>query len=158
MTNKAFQVVIPLTPTISAAGIYAAGDAIGGKLTFPDAVRVAGGQGTITKVVIVDDDNEKAPIDLVLFNQDFTPTADNAPFDPTDADMENCIGFIDVLGADYVAFNDNSVAMKSSGDRMPFDFDLADAVTSLFGQMVVRSSPTYTAVGDLTIKITVQRA
>jgi len=67
------------------------------------------------------------------------------------------MGYIDVAATDYGSFNDNSVAAKASGLRMPFDYSLAAGVTSLFGQLVVRGTPTYTAVGDLTIKIAVQR-
>lgn len=146
--------VIVVYPVIS-LGIYAAGDAIGGMLTFADACPEFIGSGTITKVEIIDDDKEMAPIDLVLFDRAFTPTADNAPFDPTDADMENCIGYISVAATDYVAFNDNSVAAKMSGRHMPFDFDLVNGGKDLFGQMVMRSTPTYTAAGDITVKITV---
>ena len=94
----------------------------------------------------------------MFFNQTFTPTADNALFDPSDADLANCIGYVDVAATDYADFVDNSVAAKASGLRMPFDYDLATAGTSLFAQMVVRSTPTYTAVGDITITITVRRS
>ena len=147
---------ISVTPTIT-AGLYAAGDALGGRLEFANAARVASGGGTITKVVITDDDSEEAPVDIVFFDQAFTATADNAPFDPSDADLQNCIGFIDVAATDFATFNDNSAAAKASGLRMPFDFDLAAAVTTLYAQMVVRSTPTYTATDDLTVIITVQR-
>jgi hypothetical protein len=151
-------VEIVLTPTISAAAIYAAGDAIGGQLVFAAAGALWGEGGEITKVVIVDDDREMAPIDLVLFDRTFTATADNAPFDPSDADLENCIGYIDVAATDYGAFVDNAVAAKASGLRMPFDFKLPAGAVALYGQMVVRGTPTYTAIGDLTIKITVRWA
>lgn len=148
-------ITITLTPTISAAGIYAAGDALGGLLTFANAALAAGGTGTITKIVIIDEDQERAPIDIVFFDRTFTATADNAPFDPTDADLANVIGYVDVAATDYANFVDNSVAAKASGLRMPFDYVLNG--TSLFAQMVVRSAPTYTATDDITIKITVQR-
>ena len=137
------------------AGAYAAGDALGLMVTFANAARVAGGGGTITKIVILDEAGQLAPIDVVFFNVTFTATADNAPFDPSDADLANCIGYVDVAATDYADFVDNSVAAKASGLRMPFDYDLAG--TSLFGQMVVRDTPTYVATDDITIKITVQR-
>jgi len=145
---------ITITPTIS-TGIYAAGDALGGLLTFANAVRSVGGSGIVTKVVIIDRDQERAATDLVLFNQTFTPTADNAAFDPSDADLANCIGYIDVAATDYANFVDNSVAAKSSGLRMPFPITLVG--TSLFGQMVTRGTPTYTAVNDITVKLTIER-
>lgn len=148
---------ITQTPTISAAAIYTAGDALGGLLTFADAVLAPGMGAEILKIVIIDNDGELAPIDLVLFNQTFAPTADNAAFDPTDADMQNCIGFIDVVAADYTNFTDNSVAASTNDLRMPFAFTLVTGGTGLFGQMVVRSTPTYTAIDDLTVNITVRR-
>jgi len=151
-------VEVTVTPTISAAGIYAAGDALGGRLDFAGVIRAAGARaGVITKVVITDDDQELAPIDIVFFNQAFTATANNAPFDPSDADLQNCIGFVDIAVTDYADFVDNSVAAKSSGLRMPFPFVLAPGSTTLCAQMVVRATPTYTATDDLTVKITVER-
>ena len=149
------KIDIVVTPAISAAGIYAAGDALGGLMTFANAALAAGGSGTITNVVVIDEDQERAPIDIVFFNQTFGATADNSPFDPTDADLANNIGYVDVAATDYANFVDNSVAAKASGLWMPFDYVLVG--TSLFAQAVVRSAPTYTAVDDITIKITVQR-
>lgn len=144
---------IVLTPTISAAAIYAAGDALGGRLDFANAVSEAGGTGIVTKVVIVDDDQELAPIGIVFFNQAFAATADNAPFDPSDADLQNCIGHITIAQTDYANFNDNAVATKRD---VGFEFVLA-AGTMLYAQMVVRATPTYAAVDDLTVKLTIER-
>ena len=138
-----------ITPAIT-AGAYTSGDALGGLLNFASAAAVAGGRGTITKVVIVDDDNKLQPIDLVLFNQTFTATADNAPFAPSEADLENCIGHISIAATDYASFNANAVATKRN---VGFDYTLTG--TSLFGQMVIRDVGGYAAVDDLTIKITV---
>ncbi len=154
---KGDVVTIAVTPTISAAGIYVSGDALGGLLTFANVVRAPGRGGVVTKIVVIDDDQELAPVDLVFFDQTFTAIADNAPFDPSDADMQNCIGFIDVAATDYADFTDNSVATKTSGLRMPFDFQLVAAGTSLFAQMVVRATPTYTATDDLMVKVTIAR-
>lgn len=147
---------ITQTPTIT-AGAYTAGDALGGLLNFIDAARTAGGRGEIVKVTIVDDAKQSAPIDLVLFDQTFTATADNSPFDPSDADLQNCLGYVSVANTDYSEFNDNCAATKASGLQMPFSYDLAAGVTSLFGQMVIRVGDTYAATDDITVKITVRR-
>jgi hypothetical protein len=150
-------VEVTVTPTIT-AGAYTAGDALGGRLDFAGVIRAAGARASvITKVVITDDAAQLAPIDIVFFNTIFTATADNAPFDPTDADLANCIGYVDIAATDYANFNDNAVAAKSSGLRMPFPFVLAPGDTTLTAQMVVRAAPTYVATDDLTVKITVER-
>ena len=155
-TVEGSLIEIRVTPTISAAGIYAAGDAIGGLLEFANAALVPGGKGIIEKIVVVDRDQELAPIDFVFFDRAFAATADNAPFAPSDADMANCIGHVDVVQTDYANFSANSEATRTSGLRMPFAFVLWQT-TTLYGQGVVRSGPTYTATTDLTVKLTIRR-
>ncbi len=151
-------VEVTVTPTIT-AGAYTAGDALGGRLDFAGVMRATGPNraGVITKVVVTDDAAQLAPIDIVFFNGAFAATADNAAFDPTDADLANCIGYVDVAATDYANFNDNAVAAKSSGLRMPFPFVLRPHSVTLCAQMVVRAAPTYAATDDLTVKITVER-
>jgi len=149
------QLPITVTPTIS-TGAYAAGDALGGLMSFASAVLGTAGSGAITKVVIIDDDDELAPIDIVFFSTSFTPTADNNPFAPSDADMQNCIGYVDVAATDYASFVNNCVAAKTSGLRMPFPYKLS-AGTALYAQMVIREAHTYTATDDITVKLAVER-
>jgi hypothetical protein len=134
---------ISLTATGSTIA-YAAGDALGGLLTFPNAARFSGGGAILTQVVVLDKDQEQAPIDLVLFDRTFTPSADNAAFDPTDADLANVLTAVSVTA--YSNFNDNCIGMS---DQLYLPVLLNG--TSLFGQMVVRGTPTYTATNDLTV-------
>ena len=149
MKNKEIKV----TPTIT-AGAYAAGDAVGGKLTFAAAASIYKGEGDITKLVIVDDAMQDTILDLWLFDQDFTAEADNDPFGPSDEDLENCIGVLHIVAADYEDGVDNSVATL----ECEFAFTLVASGTSLFGQLVnPTDTPSYAATDDLTIKITVRR-
>jgi hypothetical protein len=143
---------ITCTPVIT-AGAYLAGDAIGGLLTFVNAASVYKGDGKITKVVIVDDAAQEAAIDLVLYDRAFTPTADNAPWDPSDLDNQYCLGVIHILAAEYGGGADNSVASH----ECDFDFTLVAGGTSLFGQLMAVGTPTYAATDDVTVKITVNR-
>lgn len=143
---------ISVTPVIT-AGAYAAGDAVGGLLTFANAASIYKGDGIIKKVVIVDDAAQEAALDLVLYDRTFTPTADNAPWDPTDADNQYCLGVIHVLAAEYGGGADNSVGSH----ECDFAFTLVSGGTSLFGQLMAVGAPTYAAVDDLTVKITVER-
>jgi len=145
-------IVIAQTPTISTTA-YAANDAVGGKLTFANAVRTAGGVGYIEDVVVVDNDKENAELVLVCFDADFTATADNAAFDPSDADLGNAIGFVWILTSDYKSLNDNSVATVSN---QPLQFQLAAGGTSLYCQLMAVGTPTYTATSDLTVKLAIR--
>jgi hypothetical protein len=135
---------IAQTPTIS-TGIYAAGDAVGGLLTFTGAARYSGGGGIIQSVAILDLDQERAPLELVLFNQSFTNSADNAAFDPSDADLANIVAVIPI--SQWFNFFDNAVGVAAN---LAVPFQLA-GTANLFGQLVTRGTPTYTATSDISV-------
>lgn len=144
---------ISVVPTIT-AGAYSAGDAVGGLLTFTNAASVYKGDGKITKVVINDNAKQAAHLALALFDRTFTPTADNAAWDPSDADNLNCLGVIDIPVAAYGPGADNNVAYV----ECDFNFVLVAGGTSLFGQLyLITSAPTYAAVNDIQVTITVER-
>ena len=132
------------TPTVSAASAYAIKDAVGGLLTFANAARVSGGSIIIEAATILDLDRQMAVMDLVLFDQTFTATSDNAAFDPSDADLANVIGVISFN--QWADFNDNAIASRSG-----LGFAAKLAGTSLFGQLVTRSAPTYNSTSDITV-------
>lgn len=137
-----------VTPTIS-TGIYAAKDAIGGIMEFTNAARTSAAGGIVESVVIVDKDQERTGIDLVLFSATVAGTVtDNAAFDPTDADLANCVGVIPIASGDYFDFSDNAVASRS-GVGLAY----VCAATSLFGVLVARATPTYTATSDIIVTL-----
>ncbi len=144
--------VISATPVISAASIYAAGDAVGGRMEFTNAARARAGTGVIMAMTVIDQDQELAALKLVLFNQSFTASPDNAAFDPTDAHNLFCIGVISVGVSDYHSFNDNAVAHLRN-ICLPYEVAAVGTSTSLWGQLVTGGTPTYTAVDDLTVKL-----
>lgn len=143
------QTVVEATPIIT-AGAYSSGDALGGLLTFENVVEADGDGFTIDGLVIVDKGKQDANIDLVLFDDTFTATADNAAFDPSDADLLKCLGYL--ASGSYSDFADNSV-MRRSG----IGFNGILVGTSLYGQMVVRGTPTYTSTGDITVRLYIRR-
>ena len=148
--RKHTTIVFKDTPTIT-AGAYSANEAVGGLITFTNvATADSRGSGVIQSITIIDDDKQNAELELHLFDRTFTPTADNAAFAPSDADLENYLGYILVTPADYKDFVDNSVAHVSN-IGLAYDLDGAN----LFGQLVTRGTPSYNATDDLTIKIAI---
>lgn len=139
------------TPTIT-AGAYSANDAVGGLLTFADVTPVgtAGPNGAILGSVIISDlGKQNAILDLVLFKATFTATTDNAAFDPSDTDILNCIGYVQV--SSYASFNDSSLGtLRNINLPIP-----ATADGKIYGQLVTRTAPTYTATSDLQITLEV---
>ena len=139
------------TPAISAAAAYTAKDAIGGLITFTNAAFADVGSGIIHSLTVVDNDSEEAPLQVHLFNQTFTASADNAIFSPSDADLNKFIGVVGVVDTDYFPLDDNSVATVT-GLNLPFN--LVSGGTSLFAQIATETgTPTYTAATDLTIRL-----
>lgn len=142
---------ISLTPTISTA-LYTTADAVGGLLTFANLSASPDSSALLQGVLVKDEDGEAADLELVLFSETFTPTADQAAFNPSDADLLNCIGAIAL--DQWFAFNGNAICVIKD-IHMPIK--LTGSSGSLFGQLVARSGPTYTATDDLTVTVLLER-
>lgn len=143
-------ITIAQTPTIT-AGAYSANDAVGGKLTFANAAQASGGGGILTNVLIVDDAGQDAELELWLFDQDFTAMTDNAAWAPSEADLENLVAIVST----------NDGTWRAAGTPSAIDIDAIRRydcnATSLYGQLVTRGTPTYTATDDVTVKIRLAR-
>ena len=148
---------IHVTPTIT-AGAYSALDAVGGKMEFEDARTPYNPAGYISQAHIMDKGKQNALLYLVLFNQDFTPTADNAAFAVSDADLQNIVAVLMFEVNSYASFNANSfVSMGFLGIDVEIPFVLEEGGTSLFGQLFVKTStPTYVTTSDLTVCIVIK--
>ena len=137
---------IQVEPVIS-AGIYAAGDAVGGLLTFTNALNAPAFSGEIVGCTIIDRAAQGAELLLQLFRSTFTPTADQALYDPSDADIANAIANVSVLAADYFGGTSNAVAI------VPLALPVDGVGKSLFGQLCTQGTPTYGAVDALSVKL-----
>lgn len=135
--NKATEVSV--TPTLDTSA-YASGDSLHTTvLTFANAVGVSGGSGVVDKLVISDHDVQSAAGELWLFNATVTPATANAAHSISDADADKCIGVIPF--GTYYASALNSISVARPG------LPIKCAATSLFGILVTRGTPTYTASG-----------
>jgi len=139
------------TPTISTSA-YAAKDAVGGLLTFSNAARASGGSVLIAAVQVVDRDQERANLELALFDRSITAPTDNAVFDPTDTELTYCVGVLPLYGGDYYDFNDNSL-LHYNNVGIPAVLNGTD----LFGVLIARGANTYGTTGDLTVTLTIQQ-
>lgn len=141
---------ISRTPTIT-AGAYSANDAVGGLMTFAyaGASGATPDQGVILDSVIVTDlTTQNAALELWLFDQGFTATADNGAFTIIDTDMINFVAIVPI--STYYNAADNSVAFaRNLGIPLP----LASPAAALYGQLVTRGTPTYASTSDLRITL-----
>lgn len=131
------------------ASAYEAGDAVGALMTFANAAATSGGSIHVEGVTIVDEDSQLTAVDLVLFRASITAPTDDAVFDPTDAELLDCVGVVKFFQADYSTFNDNSVAHKDTALTAKL------SGTSLFGVLVTRGTPTYASTSSIHVTLTI---
>lgn len=143
-------ITISQTPTIT-AGAYAAGDAVGGLLTFANAGRQTGVGGVIKNIILIDEAGIDTSLELWLFDQAFTPMADNAAWAPSTADLQNLVGIIYSSNGSWSAAGTPSVNDIEVSKR----YDVVG--TSLYGQLVTRGTPTFVATDDITVKLCLLR-
>lgn len=114
-------------PGIGTAAAYATGDAFGTKFAIdvPE-------DGTITNVMFLDYDDEGIDKELLLFSEDFAPTADNAAFAVSDADLSKCVGPIPITRWLNYANNQVGYATPALSYHAP--------TGKLYGQLVTRGA------------------
>lgn len=137
--------LIKVTPTIT-AGAYSANDAVGGKLEFPG---VSVQHGLLHSITIIDKANQKAAMNLVLFDDDFTPDADNAAFSVEADGIDNIVGIVAISADDYVTIGSIAVATIRN-----LSLPIKNTIESgkLYGQLMTTGTPTYASTTDLIIK------
>ncbi len=153
LINRAL-VTVEVTPTIT-AGPYTTGDVVGGKLTFTDAANRSGGGGIIRSLIITDLGDQKANLDLLLFDSDPSngTYTDDAAVDVDDLDLVKVVAQISIVTADYKSFTDNAAAaLKDLGAAFQ-----CSGSANLYGLLIARAGPTYTSTGDLTIRLVIEQ-
>jgi len=136
------------TPVLLGGAPYGTGDTLGGIMEFTLVSRVAGRGVVLTNLVITDLTVQAPTIELWLFDRTFTAGVDNTPWSPADADLPNIVAIVstaDLGGAWFLGANNGAA-------RIEFVQRVGPNVTSLFGQFVVRGTPTY-GVGSLQAKL-----
>jgi hypothetical protein len=139
--------VVAVNPTVDTA-IYAALDIIGGELTITGAMRISGGTGILQAITIIDDDNEKAAFDILLYNAALSGTkTDNGALGYNSADAAKFLGRVQVLSSDYLTYISGSQAIASiRGIGLPV---ASSGSANLFAIILATGTPTYTAATDL---------
>lgn len=134
-----------VVPGIVQAAAYSIGDAMGTEfvLNVPK-------HGIIQTISVIDKDSEELQFDIVMFSEgdpDAPFVADNAAYDFHDERSIHFVGKITVTAADYITFNDNSVA--SLNPQQAYHTPSGQ----LYCRLVTRGVPNYTAATDLSLRI-----
>ena len=137
------------TPWVTVPGIalaaHASGDALGLQFEFSLPQDVY--SGIVYGMLVTDMDKESLEFDLVLFREPLvTDTADDAAWDPDDADRVNYIGYVKIEVADYIAAADSSFGQVRNWG-LPFTGG------RLIGKCVTRGAPNFAGITDLAVAL-----
>lgn len=129
---------------------YSAGNCVGGLITLTNAMRTSGGTGIIQSIHLIDKDNQKAAMDLLVFNAN--PTAatitDKTAF-VYSTDITKQIARIPIAASDYVTYN--SIATVSLGGLSKIV--KANGSQTLYGALVTSGTPSYTGTSQVIIQV-----
>ncbi len=153
------QFTITVAQTVTASSAYASGNAVGGLLTFANAARVsgsAGAPGTSGMVQSVLENTKSAQTsasDLVVFsaNPSGSTCTDKTAFSVAAADFDKIVGIVHIT--DWTSLGTPS-AGQAQNQAMPYALSSA---TSLYGCLVTRGTPTFSATTDVSLTVRVVR-
>lgn len=141
---------VVVTPTITVdTNAYAAGDSIGGKITLTSAMRVSGGTGVLSGLMLVDRANQKPALEIFIFQED--PSAatitNNAAFVFSTDDLK-VIAKVVVAAADWTTMNSKATAELANLNR----FVAAVGSANLYAAIVATGTPTFAASTNLQVR------
>ncbi len=144
--------IVEATPAVEATPDYSAGDLLGGKIIFANAVRGSGHHsGVIQSVVITDLDKQSINIDVLFFDTDPSNSTytENGAHDVHDTDILNLVGV--ALVSDWKAFSDNS-AGQALNLGIPFDLGTG---TILYAVMIARGTINLGSTSSITLRVSI---
>ena len=153
-TRRTKVISASVSPSATA---YAAGDLVGGLITFEDVIEADYGGGLIVHSSIVDLAKQSAALKLMLFNGSLstgtgTTLTDNEAADIGDSDIKDkYIGHLTFTTGEYVVLSDNSAA--TNAEQISF---YLPSGRDLYGVLVTQGTPTYTSGEVITVKLGIE--
>lgn len=149
--------LITITPVVQIAGAYVANEVVGGIQTLAAAMRVAGGRGMLESLMVFDHANQKAALNIFLFDQLPVGTyADHVAFTMGAADGPKCLGVAQVAAADYLTVGSFAYATLGAGSGRVWQALMLKALgaadPNLYAVIQTTGTPTYVAATDLQLR------
>ncbi len=133
---------------VTSATTYSAGDSVGGKVTLTNAVRISGGTGILNSIMVIDKDNQSAPLDILIFDSDpSAATITNAATFVFSTSISKLIAKIPIATTDYTTFDTISVAQIGGIGRII----KANGSANLYAAVVTTGTPTYTTTSSIIV-------
>jgi hypothetical protein len=142
---------LSITPILAVTtAVYAAGNSLGGKLTLTNAMRLSGGSGIWQSCLIIDKDNQKPALDILLFDSDPTSGTytDKMAIASLSTDAAKLIRRLSVAASDYVTVNNVAIADLSAIGKVV----KASGSANLFAVINNLSTPTFTSTTSFIVR------
>jgi hypothetical protein len=135
---------IEVTLTLDTSA-YAAGDVLADTQEINNAVRANGGRAILQSIVVYDQDDQKAAMDIYILQSSASlGTENNAP-NISDANALNILGLVSVGAGDYKDLGGMSVANIKGIGMGPLE--AASDSRDLYVGVVTQGTPTHSASG-----------
>lgn len=138
--------ISPTAPANTSGSAYASGNALGIAFAIVGATAPNAGTGFLQNILVVDASGQSAPIDFYFFDQAPVSGVDKSAYTMNAADYAHFLGPQSL--AAYVAIGSIS---QGSLSNIAMPIRCLDGKT-LYCQMVVRGTPTYTSISALTLR------
>lgn len=132
---------------------YASGDLVGSVMQFVDLDNRKATSGLVTAVTVTDKDKQSANVDLLLFDEEPVNTTwtNNSAIDVDDLDLGKVVPGSPIQITRHHTLNDSGYSVA---DSLAVGFR-ARSSTALYGALIARSTPTYTAANALTVALSI---
>lgn len=143
--------------------VYASGDVVANStsaatiLTFSDVARQNGGGAYIHRAVLIDSASQttKPEFELYLFDTAPVMENDNAAWDPSDTEIEACVGYIPFSSANWRT-GANSGNGLIVAENLGLAIQCAAGSKALYGILVARNAYTPISAEKFTLRLFVQ--
>lgn len=139
---------IQIVPSIDTAAIVG-GDVLAATEIISNAVRATDTQGVLQAVSVHDAGDTKKGMTLVFFRTNVSMGAENAVASVAAADVDDILGWVSIVAADYKDFGAGSVARKTAG----FLVQPASGTANIYMGIIIDEAGDYVAATDLTVTL-----
>lgn len=130
---------------------YSSGDILtSSAIGIPNASRFAGDTGTILNVSFVESSSgtlQRPPLRLWLFGQNITPSARNSAQAYTRAQFDVCIGYFDILNANWINGGSGNAFIQAS---LNIPYGLQPTSTTIYIVPEIRAAHTFHSTAKIT--------
>ncbi len=142
--------IVSAVQTVTSGAAYAAGNCIGGKMTFSGITRANDISALLQQVAVNCKSNQTGAMDLVLFSADPSGStiADKTNLSIAAADFDKVAGVLHIT--DWTSLGTPSIGQALNA-ALPFK--PAAGTTTVYGALVARATPTFASTSDVSVTL-----